>query len=405
LFGAFNKLRTGLQPRLLVNFALVSFLQGILIFFHAKIAFDLPTLLITLSWFSLLLSANILLFSLLKRLLKKVSESVIQVSTAILVFVPILMDTYHFYLFKSHLNRSSWDLAVEGVLSGEAGADWKTPVYVLVLVTLLSLIFYIVNRLCYKGVDASSYHSSARSSLIFSFLIFSAFSISSIGTAQSESSKKVFNRIPLSALVPAEQAALFELKSPILREPFMEEDQIAKLEQKRQKIVKGVLGAQKKPNILMIHVESLRADMFNAENMPHMTKLVQGVFKSLPEHYSTGSNIGTGLNGILNGLNNTYYQAIRHHWFQPITLDILKHIDYQLSLYLSRDLRFQKLDDLYFSDVMDHTVLVSEEDQALADEKMLENYLGDLSKDDSKARFDYMIFYATHYNYFFSKEF
>jgi len=69
----------------------------------------------------------------------------------------------------------------------------------------------------------------------------------------------------------------------------------------RPSIESAVLEAGLRPDLLIVHVESLRSDVFTPELMPKLTGLGAECFRA-PRHYSTGNNTGTSVFGLVTGL-------------------------------------------------------------------------------------------------------
>jgi membrane-anchored protein YejM (alkaline phosphatase superfamily) len=213
--------------------------------------------------------------------------------------------------------------------------------------------------------------------------------------------------IPWVSFLPERELPdLVKFEPPITRGGLFEVDDIRRLGTEKARILAAEVRAEHRPNILFVHIECLRAGIFNAENMPELYRQSSGALQFLPAHYTTGPNTGIGIHGLINGLADTYYQAARQSWFHPVTLAILKKLGYSNSVYATRDLGYEQLGDLFFAETLDHAQLTNDGDFTEREARMVDRYLDDLRRDDDRRpRFDYLMFYATHFDYFFPPEF
>ena len=87
-------------------------------------------------------------------------------------------------------------------------------------------------------------------------------------------------------------------------------------------------------NILLITVDSLRADMLNEQNMPFLFKLSQqGI--NYKNHYSGANNRSQGLFGLFYGLPNRYWFQITLNYIPPVLISRLAKEHYQFGLFSS----------------------------------------------------------------------
>lgn len=92
--------------------------------------------------------------------------------------------------------------------------------------------------------------------------------------------------------------------------------------------------AEKTPDIIMVVVSSLRADMLNPTNMPYSTELArQSLWAS--RYYSSGQGKEEGMFGLLYGIPATYAKAAEYSQTQPVLTHWLQEQGYQLSLFSS----------------------------------------------------------------------
>src|SRR5262249_21328560 len=110
------------------------------------------------------------------------------------------------------------------------------------------------------------------------------------------------------------------------------EERVAELlRARRDAILSHPVRARSRPDVLVVHVESMRADMLRAEVAPTLTALAKDAIAPA-HHLTTGTNTGTGVFGILHGLLSPYYAFARREHFRPLPLEILRALGYRLSL-------------------------------------------------------------------------
>jgi hypothetical protein len=85
-----------------------------------------------------------------------------------------------------------------------------------------------------------------------------------------------------------------------------------------------------RPNIVLVVVDSLRADALTPVVMPH-TSALAGRGRVFRDHLSSGNATRFGLFGLLYGLHGSYWQPIYHEHRSPVLLDQLARNGYELS--------------------------------------------------------------------------
>lgn len=107
---------------------------------------------------------------------------------------------------------------------------------------------------------------------------------------------------------------------------------------------------EKPVNIMLIVVDSWRADTFNADNSPNMWKYAQSgqIFN---QHYSTGNATRTGIFGMFYGIPGTYWHGILVNRQSPVFIDRLQAMNYQLGIFAAAKLTNPEFDQTVFSKV------------------------------------------------------
>ncbi|PKG38029.1 DUF3413 domain-containing protein [Psychromonas sp. Urea-02u-13] len=87
-------------------------------------------------------------------------------------------------------------------------------------------------------------------------------------------------------------------------------------------------------NILLIAIESLRADVLTKENMPFTYSLTQQGL-NYTQHFSGASNQAQGIYSLFYALPNRYWPEITLNYVPPVLMDRLEEQDYQFGLFSS----------------------------------------------------------------------
>jgi arylsulfatase A-like enzyme len=178
----------------------------------------------------------------------------------------------------------------------------------------------------------------------------------------------------------------------------------AEVQERRERVKAGV-RARSRPDILVVHIESLRGDMFGPEVTPFLATLANESI--VPRHHLTTANkTGASMFGILDGLGGAFYALARKDHVRPLPLEILKSLGYHLSAWANLG-AYEGLDDLFFGGLVDFSYQGPTEAAYASDARMLGALLATLAEapSDAPPRFDYFILDSTHYDYSYPPEF
>lgn len=157
-------------------------------------------------------------------------------------------------------------------------------------------------------------------------------------------------------------------------------------------------------NIMLITVDSWRADTFNADNTPYMWEYAKdGVI--FQDHIATGNATRTGIFGLFYGLPGTYWHGFFANQQSPVLVDRLQELDYQLGLFSAASLTSPEFHETVFVNVPNLRVgsegfTPSQRDRHLTDD-WIEWYK---NRDTSKPTFSFLFYDAPH-GYDFPKNF
>ncbi|MCL1136984.1 DUF3413 domain-containing protein [Shewanella pneumatophori] len=94
--------------------------------------------------------------------------------------------------------------------------------------------------------------------------------------------------------------------------------------------------ADKQPNILLIAVDSLRADLIDPATMPFLAAYAKQNM-NFTQHLSGGNQFNSGMFSLLYGLQGSYSNAVDLHFESPVITQELVKQGYQLGLFTTQD--------------------------------------------------------------------
>lgn len=109
---------------------------------------------------------------------------------------------------------------------------------------------------------------------------------------------------------------------------------------------------QNKPNILMVVVDTLRADMLNEKWMPHVHNFSKSA-QNFSNHFSNGNVTKSGIFSLFYGLPANYWDAFTAEKMPPILIDRLQDLDYEMKILGSATLISPSFSMNVFSSIKD----------------------------------------------------
>lgn len=110
--------------------------------------------------------------------------------------------------------------------------------------------------------------------------------------------------------------------------------------------------SRQRPNILMVVLESLRADALDATVMPNTWALAQNS-RVYAHHYSTGNATRFGLFGLLYGLPGGYWQPMLAEQRGSLIFDVMQQQGYAIDVFGSAPLYSPEFDRTAFAGIRD----------------------------------------------------
>ncbi|MCC6648834.1 MAG: sulfatase-like hydrolase/transferase [Polyangiaceae bacterium] len=157
-------------------------------------------------------------------------------------------------------------------------------------------------------------------------------------------------------------------------------------------------------DLVIVHVESLRADVVTEALMPALSSLRASCIAPA-RHHSTGNNTGTGMFGLLTGLNGYHYEAARAARVKPLPLRRLAAAGYRLHAHLTGNLRtWDGLSAWMLEGVVPDLRFYEGDDAVASDRRMVDGFVGSLAGRGDEPHLDYLVVDSTHYDYSYPPE-
>lgn len=235
----------------------------------------------------------------LSRFSSKVGHVVVFVLTFVLL-VALVTDTFVYQQYHFHINWAMVDLALVGgreVFSFSTGMMMKIAFLVVCLAVVSLILIWASKKLTTKAVWPCV-------GILAGYLVVNAVSAYSVSQ----------NVKPVTVL--AERIPLYY---PVRANTFLSKFGLVAVGEEKLSLSQKVgsfhyplnelsLGKGKDLNVLILAIDSLRADVVDAKTMPNLTKL-QNQALVFQEHYSAGNATRAGVFGLFYGLPPFYWQS------------------------------------------------------------------------------------------------
>lgn len=259
----------------------------------------------------------------------------ITVIIATLCTTILLVDSEIYKRFYIHLTSMVWDLVINPE-NGELARDWQLFFAPMPIILLLQMLF---SRWSWQ-----KFRSLARQKWIrpvsYSFLL--AFIAMHLIYAWADAT---FYR-PITA-----QRSNLPLSYPMTARKFLEKNGLLDAESYQQTLTttgradaryldypkQAMTYAQieNKPNILLINISGLRTNAISETTTPALSQFAQQSL-NFQQNYSSSNQSQEGLVGLFYGLPGNYLDSILFSKTQPVLLQHLRQLDYQVQAQLTQ---------------------------------------------------------------------
>lgn len=155
-------------------------------------------------------------------------------------------------------------------------------------------------------------------------------------------------------------------------------------------------NSQQPLNIVMLVVDSLRADVLTPAVMPNTSQLQQQAL-SFSQHYSTGNATRYGIFGLMYGLTANYWQPMLTERRGSVLFDATQQLGYQHFIYGSAPLTSPEFNSTVFSQLQAPLNKGSHKTSDENDQEISDKFLQDIANHDtSKPFFGFVFFDSPH---------
>lgn len=168
-----------------------------------------------------------------------------------------------------------------------------------------------------------------------------------------------------------------------------------------------VSTGRRRPNILMIVLESWRFDTMNDAVTPHMHALSRRSSVFL-QHFSSGNSTPHGIFGLFYGIHPTYWAEVKANSAaidNPVLIDVLRDQGYAFGIYADSQFGRHKIKDTTFRGIEVHEAFAGATVDA-RDEDMTAQVVEFMQAQHREGRpaFGFAFYKSTHYGYHYPPE-
>lgn len=257
----------------------------------------------------------------------------IAVVVATLGFSGLMLDIYVYKNLHLHLNPAVWELLINSQ-SGDKSTDWQH--FFVIVPALFFLELFISEWVWYRRRALSRKRLGQHIALVFTLCFFSshliyiwadAFIYSPI-TAQRSNFPLSY---PMTAKTFMEKYGLLDRKEYQARQEAVGEQPSNVLSYPLSPISYSANANQFKPNLLIVMLDGLRADMLNDEVMPNLSAFAKQNL-NFANHYSSSNDETVGVWSLFYGLPGNYVGSARTEGLSPLLIDSLANKNYHFNL-------------------------------------------------------------------------
>ena len=312
----------------------------------------------------------------------------------------LALDTSIFQQYRFHLSLFILNLIANDTNNEIFEFSLETRVIVLAIIAILfSVLFYIANRL-WRTKSDSLFISAKRVFGVTIGLYLCAHLLHVWADAQYITSTTKYNQY-LPAYYPA-TAYRFMDKHGWLNEEAQIVNKALKVNAKKTNINYPLQPLEfgesaKNYNIMMIVVDSWRADEMNSLTSPNIFKFSQNSLR-YNDHHSGSNATRSGIFSLFYGLPGVYWEAMMANQQSPVFMDTLQKFDYGLGIFSSANLINPEFDRTVFANVENLRKNSTGKSPAERDETITKEWLAWLNNHtkSDKPFFGFLFYDAPH---------
>ena len=311
----------------------------------------------------------------------------------------LLVDAKVFALYRFHLNAMVANMVFGGALQDQVSLSWKTWLQVAGLAATLFAAQALLAWACWKLLSPAPHRHRVLQAWTAVALLMG---VGQVATAYYDA---------LGERAVISQWNYLPWAQPITAKSFMRRlgvhsQQQAGLPDPRHAQLQYPLQplrcqSHRRPNVLMVVLESLQQDALTPQYMPH-TAALAGSARVYDHHLSTGNATRYGLFGLLYGLPGGYWPSMLDEQRGSQVFKVLQQQGYDLHLYGSAPLYSPEFDRTAFADVRDQLHQgPTELDPSARDQSIVASLQQDITRSQAAQRpwFGFVFLDSTHAPY------
>jgi membrane-anchored protein YejM (alkaline phosphatase superfamily) len=160
---------------------------------------------------------------------------------------------------------------------------------------------------------------------------------------------------------------------------------------------------KKRFHIFIIAFDAVRYDYIDKTVTPNLIKFNEDAIK-LSNHYSGGNSTRFGIFSFIYGLNSTYWFSFLHAYQKPVLFDVLKKLDYDISVFSSTNTNWPEFRKTCYIDIQDKVFDGFKGSPWQKDRKNINAFIQYINKSDKTKPFFSFIFLDAPHGYSFPKK-
>jgi membrane-anchored protein YejM (alkaline phosphatase superfamily) len=157
-------------------------------------------------------------------------------------------------------------------------------------------------------------------------------------------------------------------------------------------------------NIMLIVVDSWRADTLNEDNTPHIWNVARNG-KILSDHMASGNATRMGIFGLFYGLPGTYWHSFLVNQQPPVLITRMQELSYQMGIFGAAQLQSPEFDRTVFASIDNLRIRSDGNTPAELDRDLTDDWKAWYSKRDTSQPTFSFLFYDAPHGYDFPNEY
>ncbi|MEC4727935.1 DUF3413 domain-containing protein [Shewanella sp. D64] len=327
----------------------------------------------------------------------------IQALVASLGIAVLLIDTLVFAQYRFHINAVVLELVLSGQVVSFPLITWLT---VIAGVGMLIAGQYVLIRWLETPAAVTQHKLGRKFAVMTLFALIATHGIHIWAAANAYQQVTTVKRY-LPAFYPATSNSMMKKygwidEEAMTRQNSMKMNRKSDLNYPLSPLQKE--GVEQPINIMMLVVDSWRADTFNAENTPNMWQYAQAgmVFDN---HIATGNSTRTGIFGLFYGIPGTYWHGFLANQKSPLLIDRLQELNYDMGIFTAAQLEKPEFNQTVFRNVPNLRIKSEGNSPSERDKDLTKDWLEwYVQRDTSKPVFSFLFYDAPH-GYDFPKDY